>query len=1273
MKTESLWSERLPGKDNFAAIVFDLCFRPDGSQILVAIGSRVLVYDADTGDLLHSLKGHRDYVYAVAYSRDGKRFASGGADKTIIIWTHKCEGILKYSHNDSIQCLSYNPTTQQLASATASDFGLWSPEQKSVQKYKVNAKVLCCAWTNDGQYIALGQQNGHVSVRDKLGNEKVRIERREAIWTLAFAPPSADKSDVLAVGCWDQTLSFYDINGQQMNKDRLLQYDPCSISYYGDGEYILISGANRKVSLYTRDGVFLRTVTERDDWIWAVRARPKHKQLVIGCNDGLLAAYSTVFSTVHGLYQDRYAHRDTMTDVIIQHLITEQKVRIKTRDYVKKIAVYKGRLAIQLPDRVLIYETNIDDPYDMHYKLKEKIVKQLDCNLLVVTSAHIILCQEKKLQLFNFKGKKVREWVLEAIIRYIRVVGGPMGKEGLLIGLKNGCVYKIFIDNRFPVKLVHHTCPIRCLDLSSSRHRLAVVDEQSKVYVYDLNNQQVVFEHNNANSVAWNTEMEDMFCFSGNGQLCIKTGQFPLHTQALQGFVVGFKSSKIFCLHYLNMQTIDVPQSASLYRYLEIKDYDKAYNVACLGVTENDWRELALAALQSLNFTIARQAFIRIRDVRYIELLNKIEVTRSNPKISHTNDEALFYADILAFQGQFNEAAKIYLRLKMRRKAIEMYLDLRDWTAAKEIIEQMSLDNNDDADSLAVDGNGYSILDLLKRQANWLLETGDNIGAAELFWASKDYAASVTILGQFGLSDRLIVKMRELSLKKDKKILQQTAVYFKKQNKVEYLKETLLKLEEYNQVITILVEQQQWAEAKQLVTSYPQLAATFWLPYADHLASIDMYEEAQYAYKMAGKPLQSMRMLETLIGNGVGEGRYCDVGYYYHLLTTEVQKAMEMEKERVKADGKGEDDASIAATAAKQAEAAKKETTEEMAERLLAEGSKSKAVAAPVKTDASSVWLSKWDRYRLLSELYYAYHAIHRYTEEPFTSLTPDALFHSAQFILHHVTPDCPPGISRSYTLYALAKQSKTLGAYKLCRSVYGQLLSLRTNPAWRDEIEQEALKVRVKPFNDRDELLSVCYRCSTSNPCLNTTSGERCMNCQHTFVRSFCSFEVLPLVRFTLAPGLTEQAAMAALQLDWSLHQAGGKVESSVGNVQSLSFGNEEEDESAADVHSFQEQLLHYEPGEDGKYGDLVVSEETLKRMRRSDVYIQRWSGVSSVWYASVIPDVSVVMCEACQHFFHEEDYEFEVLKKRQCPFCRTPVAVTGTLIEAGEVVVKR
>lgn len=68
-------------------------------------------------------------------------------------------------------------------------------------------------------------------------------------------------------------------------------------------------------------------------------------------------------------------------------------VRIKGRELVKKIAIYKNRLAIQMPEKILIYELYSDDSSDMYYRVKEKIVKKFECNLLVVCSDHIILCQ----------------------------------------------------------------------------------------------------------------------------------------------------------------------------------------------------------------------------------------------------------------------------------------------------------------------------------------------------------------------------------------------------------------------------------------------------------------------------------------------------------------------------------------------------------------------------------------------------------------------------------------------------------------------------------------------------------------------------------------------------------------------------------------------------------------------------------------------------------------------------------------------------------------
>jgi intraflagellar transport protein 122 len=41
----------------------------------------------------------------------------------------------------------------------------------------VAARVNCCSWTNDGQYLALGLGSGVVSIRTKTGEEKIRIER----------------------------------------------------------------------------------------------------------------------------------------------------------------------------------------------------------------------------------------------------------------------------------------------------------------------------------------------------------------------------------------------------------------------------------------------------------------------------------------------------------------------------------------------------------------------------------------------------------------------------------------------------------------------------------------------------------------------------------------------------------------------------------------------------------------------------------------------------------------------------------------------------------------------------------------------------------------------------------------------------------------------------------------------------------------------------------------------------------------------------------------
>lgn len=153
------------------------------------------------------------------------------------------------------------------------------------------------------------------------------------------------------------------------------------------------------------------------------------------------------------------------------------------------------------------------------------------------------------------------------------------------------------------------------------------------------------------------------------------------------------------------MQTIDVPQSASLYRYIgqtpagvklhEKKvDFETAYRVASLGVTEDDWRFLALMSLQKLQMHIAKKAFIRLRDLRHLDLLDDIQqYIKANGKGKDSKDLSddqlhMVTALVAAFQGRFGEAAAQFCAANEHQKAIDMYTDLRKWEDAKKLAQQ---------------------------------------------------------------------------------------------------------------------------------------------------------------------------------------------------------------------------------------------------------------------------------------------------------------------------------------------------------------------------------------------------------------------------------------------------------------------------------------------------------------------------------------------------------------------------------------------------------
>lgn len=95
----------------------------------------------------------------------------------------------------------------------------------------------------------------------------------------------------------------------------------------------------------------------------------------------------------------------------------------------------------------------------------------------------------------------------EPLVKLVGVVlVEHMGSNGLVVlqgvvalgthsfPLKFCQILKIFVDSLFAIVLLKQATAVRCLDMSASRNKLAVVDENDTCLVYDIHTKELLFQ-----------------------------------------------------------------------------------------------------------------------------------------------------------------------------------------------------------------------------------------------------------------------------------------------------------------------------------------------------------------------------------------------------------------------------------------------------------------------------------------------------------------------------------------------------------------------------------------------------------------------------------------------------------------------------------------------------------------------------------------------------------------------------------------------------------
>jgi len=248
-RPDIVWMAGGVGRFNLVA---GLDVSPDGTIIARGGTDRVVkLWRPSDGRLLRSMKGHTDWVYDVAFSRDGELLASvGDRDHAVRLWS---------------------PLDGRSLGILEGPEGNW---------------MVAVAFSPDGRLIASGDQTGWLHVWRSQDRELERSIHTAALGLsqLAFSPDAS----MVAVGTVSQGgVEIWNITtGELVRRMESQAFYGDGVDWSPDGQWIAHSEAGGPVRLYrASDGELVHTLLGHNE-VGAVRFSPDGRTLVSSSWDG---------------------------------------------------------------------------------------------------------------------------------------------------------------------------------------------------------------------------------------------------------------------------------------------------------------------------------------------------------------------------------------------------------------------------------------------------------------------------------------------------------------------------------------------------------------------------------------------------------------------------------------------------------------------------------------------------------------------------------------------------------------------------------------------------------------------------------------------------------------------------------------------------------------------------------------------------------------------------------------------------------------------------
>jgi WD40 repeat protein len=273
-----------------------LAVSPDQKRLAVhwqkgnSLPSRIWLYDLPSGEQQTIIPAHDDLIWALAFSADGTRLASGSEDHTARLWDTATGAPLQVfrGHSDKVFGVAFAPDGSRVVTASADHTARqWDPrtgEQVGITYRGHSHELQTAVYSPDGRWIASGGRDHTVRLWDPADGQEVAIlhGHTKPISQLAFSP---DGSRLASAGA-DETVRIWEV-GKEISLPVLRGHTSYiyPIAYSPDGRWLASGSWDQTVRLWdARTGV-CGAVSRHSNLVRALAFSPDSTWLVSGCED----------------------------------------------------------------------------------------------------------------------------------------------------------------------------------------------------------------------------------------------------------------------------------------------------------------------------------------------------------------------------------------------------------------------------------------------------------------------------------------------------------------------------------------------------------------------------------------------------------------------------------------------------------------------------------------------------------------------------------------------------------------------------------------------------------------------------------------------------------------------------------------------------------------------------------------------------------------------------------------------------------------------------